>query len=233
MARVQADPPTGRPSAGWLAVAAVALIASAVAANTVWIFASQGLQGPGGGFFQRLLALLGGGKLAASAALAAGMAGAFLLHAARWPPMLRGRGLAGRARRHALVGRVLLSVAVSALLVALPAHGFFYLLAWPAVCEEFCGLPALLLLHAAGVVALTAGSVGLALVPAEREAVYWEPVYWVRILAITSIVEPWVTVVAMNAPAMGMVLNTAGIAGLLVVLVGLVRARPPAIAPST
>jgi hypothetical protein len=223
MAGVQADQPTSRPSAGWLAVAGVALIASAVAANTVWIFASQGLRGPGGGFFHRLLALLGGGKLAAPAALAAGVAGAFLLYAARWPPMLRGPGRASPAPRHA---RVLLSVAVSAMLVAIPAHGFFYMLPWPAACEEFCGLPALFVLAAAGAVALTAGSFGLALAEAE-------PVYWVRLLAITSIVEPWVTVVAMNAPAMGVLLNTSGIAGLLVVLAGLVRARPTAIARST
>lgn len=98
--------------------------------------------------------------MAASAALAAGVAGAFLLDAARWQAMLRGAGLAGRARRRALVARVLLSVAVSAMLVAIPAHGFFYLLAWPAVCEEFCGLPALFVLAAAGAVALTAGSLG-------------------------------------------------------------------------
>lgn len=45
-------------------------------------------------------------------------------------------------------------------------------------------------------------------------------------MVITSIVEPWLTVVAMNAPAMGVLLNTTGIAGLLVALVGLVRARP-------
>jgi hypothetical protein len=225
MAEVQADQPTGRPSPGWLAVAGVVLIGSAVAANTVWIFASQGLRGPTGVFFQRLLALLGGGKLVAIAALAAGVAGGFLLYAARRPPMLGGRGRrVGPAPRHAWV---MLSVAVSAMLVAIPAHGFFYMLAWPAVCEEFCGLPALFVLAAAGAAALTAGSVGLALVPAEVD-----PVYWVRILVVTSIVEPWFTLVAMNAPAMGVLLNTIGTAGLLVALVGLVRARPTAVAQS-
>lgn len=226
-APTETDQPASTPTAGWLAMAAVALMATAVAANLAWIFATQGLGGASGVFFERLLALLGGSRVAASVAgLAAGAAGTFLLYAARWQAMLRGPGLAGGARRRVLVARVLLSVAVSAMLVAIPAHGFFYLWAWP-VCEEFCGLPALLLLFAAGAVALVTGLAGLVLVGAEADLM----IFWVGIpLGIVTILEPWLTLGWMQVPAVGVVLNTTGIAGLLVALVGLVRARPRAAA---
>lgn len=170
-------------------MAAVALLAGAATANTAWIFASQGLRGPGGGVFERLVGLLGGTTVATSAALAMGLMGAFLLYGARWRTMLRGPGLAGRARRHALVSRLLLSVAVSAMLVAIPAHAFLYLLAWPAACGEFCGLLALPLLFAAGVVALVSGPAGLVLVRASADLMFWVCVP----LGFAAIVEPWLT----------------------------------------
>jgi hypothetical protein len=197
MAPVETDQPANNPTAGWLAVAAVALIAAAVAANLAWIFASQGLGGPSGVFFERLLALLGGSRVAVSvAALTAGVAGAFLLYVARWQAMLPGPGLAGRARRRVLVARVLLSVAVSAMLVAIPAHGFIYLLAWPAACEEFCGVSAFLLVQAAGVVALMAGLAGLVLARAEADLM----IFWVGVpLGIVTILEPWLTLGWMGA----------------------------------
>jgi hypothetical protein len=127
--------------------------------------------------------------VAAIAALAAGMTGAFLLYVARWHAMLAEPGLVDRARRRALVARVLLSVAVSAMLVAIPAHGFFYLWAWPMVCEEFCGLPALLLLFAAGAVALVTGLAGLVLVGAAADLM----IFWVGIPLgiVTILVSRW------------------------------------------
>jgi hypothetical protein len=219
MGPTKADQPASRSSAGWLVLAAATLIAVAVAANIVWIFASQGLRGPGGVFFERLLALLGGRRVAFLAAVAAGWAGAFLLYAARWPAILAGPGLAGHERRYA---RVTLSVAVSAILLAIPAHSFFYLLE-SGLCEEFCGLPALLMVHAAGVVALVAAPSGLGLIRTERDLILRVCVP----LGIVTTIEPWLTLVAMGAtPPVGVALNTAGLAGLLVALVGLIRARP-------
>lgn len=228
MAQVQAGQPAGKPTGGRLTVAAVTLIASAAAVNCAWILGG-GLPEPSRASLGRLIDLLGGLKVVVSAALVAGMAGAFLLYTARWQAMRGAAGLASPERRRDLAARVLLSVAVSVMLVAIPLHGFLYLLAGRAGDCEFCAAIPLLLLPAVGVVALVTALIGLVTLRAETDL-------RLRVcfaLGIATIVEPGITYGSMVDPAVGVVLNTAGIAGLLLALVWLVRARPRAFAQST
>jgi hypothetical protein len=224
MAQVQpgkaAGQPTSESSGGWRAVAAVTLLAGAAAVHIAWIIGS-GLEGPSGALVGRLLDRLGVLTVVVGA-LTAGAAGAFLLYTTRWQATPEGSSLAGSERRRDLAARVLLSVAVTAMLVAIPAHSLFYLLAGPARDCEFCGLVAFALVFAAGMLALVTGLVGLSLARAD-------PYLSLRVglaLGFLTIVEPFLTNGWMAVPAVGVVLNTAGIVGLLTAVVWLVRACP-------
>ena len=214
------DGPARRDRRWVLVLFAGLLMTLAAAANLAWMLASVGA-------FEPLAAALAGtGWVAYLAALlvpvVVGMAGAFLWYTVRWRAVLAADDPADRARLRARGARPPLSMAVGAILLAVAAHGSFY---WAG--NSWCRSVALCVLFSLAAVILgnlfaaAAGAIGLVLVGDGAEA----PLSLVLLVPAT-LVTPFWAMATVNAPVLGRLVNTTGVACLLVVLVRLARVRP-------